>query len=47
MLSIEIVREEVIPVVSEKSECEDRDKSISLASLGFFGLSKIRATEKI
>jgi len=46
MLSIEILRGEIQPVVSEKSGSEDRDKSKLLASLGVLGLSKVRATEQ-
>ena len=42
-LSIQTLREEIKPVVSENFEFEYRDKTILLASFGISGLSKIRA----
>ena len=46
MLSIEILKEESKPLVSEKSGSEIPVKSNLLASLGIFGLSEIRAMEQ-
>ena len=46
MLSIENLTEEIKPLVSEKSGIEKPDKPKLFASLGIFGLPKIRATEQ-
>ena len=46
MLSIEILKEDSKPLVSEKSGSEIPFKSNLLASLGIFGLSEIRAMEQ-
>ena len=43
---IEILREEIKPVVGEKFEFQDRDKSIFLAFSGIFWQSKFWTTEQ-
>ena len=45
-LLIDILREEIKNVDSEKIELEERYKSVMLASFGIVGLSKKRAKEQ-
>ena len=45
-MSLNIEVKQIKPVVNEKFEFEDRDKSTLLVSFGILELSKVRATEQ-